>query len=194
MNKNEFMKKLSRRLRVVRAEERERTLSFYDEMISDAVEEGLSEEQAIEKLGGIDTIADRAIEQAKESGEIKPATGRLSTTLIALGSPMWLVLLAVSAAVIIALYAAAWSVIVSLFAVVAAFAASALAGAAGLVLFVGRNAELAVCLLGAGMVCAGLCLLCAHPVWLLAKKLAAGTGHACAGMWRACVNGLRRAK
>lgn len=194
MRKNEFLKKLSRQLRGVRTEERQRTLSFYDEMISDAVEDGLDEEQAVARLGSIESIAARVIAEAQESGEIKPKGQPFSTALIIIGSPLWLVLLIVAAVIILAVYIVVWSVIISLFAAVAALAAGGLAGAVSLVLFVGRNAALAFFGFGAGLVCAGLCVLCAYPVWLLTKRLAVGTGRLCAKMWRSCTDKFRREK
>ncbi len=194
MRKNEFMKRLSRKLRGVKAEERQRTLAFYDEMISDAMEDGLDEEQAVERLGSVESVAARAIAEAQESGEMKPKGRPFSTALIIIGSPLWLVLLIVAAVIILAVYIVVWSVIISLFAVVAALAASGIAGIFSLGVFISRNAALAFFTFGVGLVCAGLCLLLAYPIWLLTKKLAVGTARLCTNMWRSCMDKFRREK
>ena len=194
MKKDEFLKELSRQLRGVRIAERQRTLAFYDEMISDAVEDGMDEETAVEKLGSVESIAARVIAEAQESGDIKPKGHLLSPALIIIGSPLWLVLLIAAAAVILAMYIVVWSVIISLFAAVAALAAGGIAGVVGLALLAGQNMSLAFFGFGAGLVCAGLCVLCAYPVWLLTKKLAVETGRLCAKMWKACTARLRRKK
>lgn len=194
MKKDEFLKELSRQLRGVRIAERQRTLAFYDEMISDAEEDGMDEEKAVEKLGSVESIAARVIAEAQESGDIKPKGRPLSTALIIIGSPLWLVLLIAAAAVILAMYIVVWSVIISLFAAVAALAAGGIAGVVSLALLAGQNMSLAFFGFGAGLVCAGLCVLCAYPVWLLTKKLAVETGRLCAKMWTACIDRFRRKK
>lgn len=56
MNKQEFLKKLKHELRNLKKEERNKYVEYYDEIISDIMEHGISEEEAIAKQGGIEKI------------------------------------------------------------------------------------------------------------------------------------------
>lgn len=58
MNKQAFLKKLKYKLRKLKKEEREKYVEYYDEMISDIMESGISEEEAIARQGSIEQIAD----------------------------------------------------------------------------------------------------------------------------------------
>ncbi len=194
MSKNEFLRKLSRLLRRVRTQERRRAIAFYDEMIADAMEDGLSEQEAVERLGSVEAVAEKTIAEARESGKLKPEGRPLSTTLIIVGSPLWLALLIAVIAVIISIYIVVWSVIISLFAIVVSLGAGAVAGVFGFAALMTRNMAPAFALFGCGLVCAGLCLLSAPAVWLLTKKLAVGTAHLCVNIWHSCVDMFRREK
>lgn len=57
MNKKEFLKKLKHELRKLKKEERNKYIEYYDEIISDIVERGVSEEEAIAKQGDVEKIA-----------------------------------------------------------------------------------------------------------------------------------------
>ena len=57
MNKKEFLRVLSRSLRGMPRAERAQSLEYYGEMIQDRMEEGLSEEEAVARLGSADEIA-----------------------------------------------------------------------------------------------------------------------------------------
>ena len=50
MSKQEFLKKLKHELRKLKKEERNKYIEYYDEIISDIVERGVSEEEAIARL------------------------------------------------------------------------------------------------------------------------------------------------
>lgn len=57
MNKQEFLNTLSHHLRKLKKKERAKYLDYYDEMISDIVENGATEEEAIGRQGNIEQIA-----------------------------------------------------------------------------------------------------------------------------------------
>ena len=57
MSKQEFLKKLKHELRKLKKEERNKYIEYYDEIISDIMERGVSEEEAIAKQGSIEKIA-----------------------------------------------------------------------------------------------------------------------------------------
>lgn len=87
MSKKEFMKKLSRALKALPAGEREKTLSYYDELIEDRREAGCTEEQAVDALGSVQGIADEIISDAVANGtRLKKGMPKaLKAILIALG-------------------------------------------------------------------------------------------------------------
>ena len=56
MLKSEFLKQLENRLLGIPKEDLNRTIDYYNEIISDKQEDGMSEEEAINSLGSIDEI------------------------------------------------------------------------------------------------------------------------------------------
>ncbi len=129
MNKTEFTDALRRALSGLPKDDIEQRVEFYSEMIDDRMEEGLSEEQAISELGSIEDIVSQILSETpfsklvKEKVRTKRKLSGWEVTLIILGFPLWLPLLAAAFAVVLAIYASVWSVIISLWAVFAAFAA-----------------------------------------------------------------------
>ena len=61
MNRYDFKHQLSRRLAGLPEEELATTLSFFDEMIDDRLDEGMTEDQAVADLGDLDEIANRIL-------------------------------------------------------------------------------------------------------------------------------------
>lgn len=59
MNKNEYLKRLEKALSGVSKEERERTLSYYSELIDDRVEEGVDELRVVSELESPEAVASR---------------------------------------------------------------------------------------------------------------------------------------
>ena len=57
MNKQFFLKILKKNTKKLKSEERRKYIEYYDEMISDIVESGVSEEEAIKRQGSVEKIA-----------------------------------------------------------------------------------------------------------------------------------------
>lgn len=57
MNKNTFLHTLRKQLKRLKPEERNKHLSYYEEMIADMMENGMTEEESIEKIGSPDHAA-----------------------------------------------------------------------------------------------------------------------------------------
>lgn len=57
MNKQEFLKKLRRGLRKLKKDERNKYIEYYDEIISDIMDNGVSEADAVEKQGSVGKIS-----------------------------------------------------------------------------------------------------------------------------------------
>ena len=178
MNRKEFLRSLSRSLRGLSRAERAQSLDYYGEMIQDRVEEGLSEEEAVARLGSADEIARQILES---NGPKEKGSGRAPVWMIALivlGSPVWLALLFAVLAVMLAAYIVAWSLIAALYAVLLGMA---VCGPFGALCFVAEIARgyfaRAALLLGAGCVLLGLALL-ALP-WLNRATVAVARASAC---------------
>ncbi|MBQ2735448.1 MAG: DUF1700 domain-containing protein [Clostridia bacterium] len=188
MTKREFLGALSKRLEGIPQQDRERSLDFYEEMISDRMEEGYTEEEAVSAIGSVDAVAMQTIADipfakiAKERIKPKHRLRAWEIVLLAVGSPIWLSLGIAAFAVFVSLYAVLWSLIVSIWAVFVSLVACAFGGAsAGIVLAVIGKPFSGVALLAAGIFCVGLaiflffgCKAATKGVLLLTKKISLG--------------------
>ena len=163
MNKREFLSELGKRLSGLPRREVDDRLSFYGEMIDDRMEEGLSEEEAVARIGTVDEVASQIIAEiplTKIVGERVRPKRRLRAweiVLLVLGSPIWLSLLIALVAVILSLWVALWSVILSFWAVFVSFALGVPGGVVGGIgyLCLGHPLQ-GILLIGAGFFCAGV--------------------------------------
>ena len=71
MNRYDFKHQLARRLADLPEEELATTLSFFDEMIDDRLDEGMTEEQAVADLGDLDEIANRILAEMSPFERVK---------------------------------------------------------------------------------------------------------------------------
>lgn len=166
MSKDEFLKELREQLHGLPPQDIEERLAFYGEMIDDRMDEGLSEEDAVQDIGTVDEIVSQIIadtpfiQLAKQKIRPKRSMRAWEIVLLAVGSPIWISLLVVAFAVILSLYAVLWSVIVSLWTIFASFVGCGVAGVAGGIGFACTdNVPSGLALLGAGLFCAGLSIL-----------------------------------
>ena len=182
MNKTEFIGELYHLLNHLSKAERQQHLDYYEEMIADRMEDGLTEEEAVAALGRPADIA------AQILGEVPPKPARRfpiwAIVLIVLGSPLWLSLFLAVAAVLVAVIAVVAAVYISLWAAIAAFYAADLAvllgflsGIAGGIFYLTQGISMpAILFFGGGLVCAGatvllffLCNLLSRLLWQLSK-------------------------
>ena len=166
MNKQDFLLALRKRLSGLSQEEQNDRLAFYSEMIDDRMEEGLTEEEAVAKIGTVEQVAEQILREIPMSRLVKDAVKpkrRLETweiVLLVLGSPLWISLLVSAFAVVLSLYISAWSIVISFWAVAASFAACALAGIIAAVFFAIRGHIVpAAAMVGAGLCLTGLAIL-----------------------------------
>ena len=154
MDKKAFLSQLKKSLFGLPQTDINERLNFYSEMIDDYKEEGLSEEDAVNRIGAVNKIAAQILADAS------PAPKKRSPWKIAaiiLGSPIWFSLLIAVFAVILSLYGTLWSVIVSLWSVFVALVSCAFAGLlCGVGLAVSGFAIPGLAMVGAALVCVGL--------------------------------------
>jgi uncharacterized membrane protein len=128
MNKQEFLKLLSKKLSCLSRQDAAERLNFYSEMIDDRIEDGLSENEAVLSVGSIDEIALQILSEKAQKSEKKRKFKTWEIVLLVLGAPIWFSLLCAAFSVCIALCASLWSVVISLWAAFASFAVCSPAG------------------------------------------------------------------
>ena len=190
MSKDAFIGELRHRMAGLPKEAVDRTVEYYSELIADSMEDGLSEEEAVSRLGSLDEIVanvvkDTPLSQIVETRiqEKKAKRGGIrawEVILLVLGAPLWLPLLLAVLAVVLALYVTLWAVVIALWAVVAAvILTGVVAVVAGIVELCRLHLPQGLVLLGGGLVCMGLCAL----LFLLMKLITVGTVKLCKLIW-----------
>ena len=125
MNRAEFLSALRAELERQYISGADNMTEYYDEMICDRMEEGMSEEEAVASLGSIEDIVNEAlidrpmttivrdrVKKSKDNAE-KKGHGALWITLAILGFPVWFPLLIAAFAVGLSLYVTLWAVLIS---------------------------------------------------------------------------------
>lgn len=111
MKKNEFMDSLKRKLRNESYEYVCQVVEYYDEIINDLIEDGISEEEAIQSLGNIDDILLNM--HGDDIIEIKPHSKKSTAfigVLLVLGFPLWGSLLAAGVLLLLSAYIVIWCI------------------------------------------------------------------------------------
>ncbi len=165
MTKIEFLEALKLKLSKLPKKELDDRLNFYSEMIDDRIEDGLSEEEALSKIGSADEIALEIVGNVplgkimKEALMPKRKLTGLEITLLIVCFPIWVSLLASAFAGAISLYASLWVVVVSLWAAFVSFIACGFTGIVlGAVYVIQGLTVSGVWLIGAGLVSLSLAI------------------------------------
>ena len=188
MDKMQFSAELRKALSGLPQSDVEERLSFYSEMIDDRMEEGLTEEEAVAKIGSVEEIASQIIADTpltkivKEKIKPKRALRTWEKVLLIVGSPVWGALLIAALAVVFAGYCVLWSLIVSLWAVwISLIAAAVVCFITAAVFFKRGVLPSALAMTGAGILLIGLsiflffgCTAATRGAVSLTKKIASG--------------------
>ena len=180
MTRIEFLDELKNLIKDYPAEEAEKSIEYYGEMIDDRIEDGMSEEDAVKSLGDIKDIA-KEIEmpiktigkkKVKEKKEDKPPTWVV--VLLIIGFPVWAPLLLGLGITAFSLYIALWSIVLAFWAVDAALFLAVIAGllAIGITMIKGSMLS-AIIYFGVTLVLIGLALLGLIGCFYASKGLAA---------------------
>lgn len=161
MTKAEFLATLRQRLNGLSQEDIAERVAFYSEAIDDRMEDGLTEEEAVEQMGAAGDIAARILHENVSTSTApikqKRQMSALVIILLILGSPVWISLLAAAFSIVISIYAVIWSIVVSVWSVGVALAASAIGClAVTVLLFISGNINIAIAALAIALFCAGL--------------------------------------
>lgn len=166
MDKRTFLARLRDALSGLPRDDIEERLAFYEEMIDDRMEDGLSEEEAVAAVGSVEETASQIaadIPLGRIVAEKMKPRRRLrgwEIALMILGFPVWFPLLVAGAAVLFSLFVSLWAVVLSLWVVHLSVTVSALACLAAGILFIVRGMTASGLFLIAGsLVLAGLSVL-----------------------------------
>ncbi len=183
MTKQEFLASLRESLHGLPPADIEERVAFYDEMIDDRMEEGLTEEEALAEIGSVESVITQIAAETPLTKLVKEKVRKerqrsgkgLSTVLLVLGSPIWVSLLIAAFAVVLSLAVSVWAVVISLYAA----AVSLVVGGLGCVVFavvyiLKGNLAGGAFAAGGGLACIGLGFLLFLGCNVLAKGVAKG--------------------
>lgn len=188
MSKQEFLSELWERLAGLPGEDIGRSMDYYSEMIDDRMEEGLTEEEAVQAVGSMDDVVTQILMETSLPKLVKAKVRRNRAPrawviiLLILGSPIWLPLCLVGLVVFLVIYLVIWMLVLVLYAADLSVAAGGIVGFFGAFaqVFSGRLAQGAF-LLGGSLASVGLAVLLffgfnliTKGVLILSKKMLLG--------------------
>ena len=165
MTKADFLRLLERALMQLSEEERRKNLEYYSELLDDMMEEGMTEAEAVARLGSPNQIAQNILQEMPlgklVTTRMKPRSGwtPLAIVLAVVGSPVWVPLLLAGVAVMLAVFVSIWALGFAVVAVVLALAVAVVAAPIIAIRAAVLTLPLGLILLGAGLVLLGLCVL-----------------------------------
>ena len=184
MSKDQFLWQLRMAMQKAELGNIDNVLDYYNEMLEDRMEDGMTEEEAVASMESIESIiatlkADKPlsevvkgrIKESKNKADKKGHTG-LWIALAIIGSPIWLALLLAGVVILFALFVTVWSLIIAFFATTIALGAAAVAcliGAPVLLITGLAPGVAALALFGAALFLAGLSIFLWSPVVAFAK-------------------------
>lgn len=193
MTRRLFLKALRFRISDLSEAEINERINFYNEIIDDKIEEGLTEDEAINEIGTPDEIAYQiradlsasgiesatsndssasAKELAQSSSTRSPASQRVTqAVLILLGSPVWFSIVVSVFAVMLSAVVSLWAVVISLWASCAALGGGVFYGIGSSALGTGIGFSQRLLYAGTALISAGLSIL----LFLGAKVATRGT-------------------
>ena len=191
MNKQEYLEAIRSRISAMPADDVNRFMDYYSEMIDDRVEDGLSEEEAVADMGSPDAAVEQILEDmpltklVKEKIKPKHELKAWEVVLILLGSPVWIPLLITALVLLLTLWIVAFALLISFYAVVLSFVAAGIGGLiCAIPLFIANSPYTAVLMLGAALIGIGIAILFVVSV----KPVTVGIFKVC----KASVNGIKR--
>lgn len=173
MNKAEFLNELSFCLQNMDDSEKNKFIIYYDEMISDYIENGMSEEDAVNKIGVPKKIAKELLD---DYGSVKlniPSTGSrgLNFIITVIGFPLWGSVLLSFILMVFSIYVIIWCAPVATGAVSIGFLATSIIGIVGSPFVMIKNVPVGIMQLGTGIASIGISLLLGFATIDLSKKI-----------------------
>ena len=127
MNKTQFCALLENKLKpYLSPKEMYKTLNFFEEMIDDRIDEGLSEEEAVSQLGDIDIIVDQILDEhniGKKQTKLvwrfvpRKIPTELGFIITILLLPVWITIFALGASLFIVILSIIFSIVLTIIAI-----------------------------------------------------------------------------
>lgn len=180
MDKRTFLDGLRTALVSLPASEIDKTVAYYEEMIDDRIEDGMSEEEAVASMEPIGVLAQRiindtpAVNRAVRKAKQSSVPTIIWVMLAILGLPIWLPLLCLAFGLIISAFALLFGLIISLIAVVLGLSIGGIVGIVFVLCHLGVSGMSAVFAVGLCLIGIGLGILLAFPVAYLSKGIWSG--------------------
>ena len=165
MTKEQFLYALRMRLSQLPESEIQKSLSYYDEMISDLMDDGMTEYEAVDHIGDVGEVAEQILSEQPLSTliktKVKPRRGwtPLAIVIAVIGSPIWLSILIALFAVGFSLYVTMIAIAISVFAVVIALVVAGIGLIIAAFLSFTHTAGGMLALIGGGIAVIGLGVL-----------------------------------
>ncbi|MBQ1632913.1 MAG: DUF1700 domain-containing protein [Clostridia bacterium] len=163
MRKQEFLNALREGLKGLPEKDIEERLTFYGEMIDDRIEEGLSEDEAVARMGTVGEVVSQIVAETpltkivREKIRPKRKVRAWEIVLLVLGFPLWFPLSLTAIVLVLVFYIVLWTLVICLWAIEAALWAGALACAVGAIgLFITKQPVPAFGTVGAALILTGL--------------------------------------
>jgi len=183
MSREEYLSTLREELGKQNVSNIDNMVEYYDEMLCDRMEDGMTEEEAVNSMESIADIVSAAIldrpvpvlvkekvqkshEKAKNNGN-----GWLWIVLAVIGFPVWLPLMITAVVLILTFFIVFWVLVLSLFIVLISIGiSSVICLVTAFSVFVGFvPIQASIVLLGAALLLGGLCILIWNPCWMILK-------------------------
>ncbi len=176
MNKQQFIDEIKLRVEGLPEEEVTKSIDYYSEMIDDRIEDGMTEEEAVEAVGTVDDAVKGILENIPLTKVIKAKTKPSrklrvwEIVLLVIGSPIWFPLLVCAILLLVLFYCIIWICVIAFFAVDLAFIAGGLAAfIAGVIGLFHMGPTYPLLAIGAGLFLLGGGLMLLIPLIKLAK-------------------------
>ncbi|WP_211749234.1 DUF1700 domain-containing protein [Paenibacillus sp. Marseille-Q4541] len=170
MTKSKFLSELAEKLKNLPQSEISKSIDFYSEIIDDRMEEGMSEEEAVNGLGNVEDIAREVMLDSTSLLKLIVPNSSLSKSDIALlvfASPLFIIMFAL----IFTFYAIVWLLIITLFLIELAFLLTGITGVVASIINFGDNIPFSLLMFFGGLICVGIGIFTFSPIKLISKKI-----------------------
>lgn len=165
MLREEFIIKLKNKLSGIPNDDLEKTIEYYNEIINDKIEEGVSEEVAVNSLGMLDDIVNNILKEIPikkiviEKLQPKRKLKTWEIVLLSVTGIIWIPMLIIFFALILTLYISLWSGVITSGALTISTGLTSLTTIFGVIDIFAGNISSGLVLIGIGLFSLGIAIL-----------------------------------